>query len=89
MKPTKAVNPMKKIKYLSFLASAFALALAFPFNALAESTSEEANVGSSGNETLMLIIAAVFLILAVVSVVLVNKRTKKYRQAFKKRKKKK
>ena len=54
----------------------------------AESTPEDVQAASGSDETVMLVIACVLVALAVVSVVLVNRRTKKYRQAFKRQKKK-
>ncbi len=80
---------MKKIRIISVLVLATVLAFSLSLNALAESVGEETQNSSTGNETVMFVIAAVLVILAVISVVLVNKKTKKYRQAFKKRKKKK
>ena len=79
---------MKKIKIITTVVLMSVLALLLPVNAFAESTAEETQGALSSNEAAMLIITAVLVVLAVISVIVANKRSKKYRQAFKKRKKK-
>lgn len=80
---------MKTTKILSILVLATLLVFTLSLNVLAESSAEETANTPNADETVMFVIAALLVILAIISVVLVNKRTKKYRQAFKKRKKKK
>ncbi len=71
-------------KQLTLILLIIAISLCFTVNALADSP----EAGNSGEDhTVLIIIAAVLSVAAVISVVLVNKKTKKYRQMFKKKRK--
>lgn len=79
---------MRKIKITATLALSVLLSLLLSLTAFASSEGET-QANADGSDVELYIVAGIFAFLAVISVVLVNKKTKKYRQAFKRRKKKK
>ena len=73
-------------KAISLFLSLTALSLCFCANVLAEPLEQ----GSDENSRMVfVVIAAALAVAAVISVILVNKKTKEYRQAFKRRRNKK
>lgn len=83
---------MRKIKITATLALSVLLSLLLllllSLTAFASSEAET-QANADGSDIELYIVAGIFAFLAVISVILVNKKTKKYRQAFKRRKKKK
>ena len=79
---------MKKTKILIGFLIIVSLVISLSINVFAEGA-DEASESGADNNALLFIIAGIFAILAVTAVLLVNRKTKKYRQAFKKRKKRK
>lgn len=80
---------MNRTKYILIPLLAVLSALCFSVTALAEQSGSDLLASDSTrdpNLTVWIVVASVLAVLAVVSVILVNKRTAKYRKLFKKKK---